>query len=139
MAWAQAGGGGPAGVPARAGDHQRAALVLDEGSLGLGPLPAISTRNVTSVRSALDAWGVTTIVVPLDRDLPVYERGRSRAWAVAFLTAVEGTAPRLEHTAMVWQVSPTTTSSRLPTAATLACEASPLAQVPSCVLRSLTG
>ena len=139
MAWAQAGGGGPAGVPARAGAHQRAALVLDEGSLGLGPPPAISAGNVSSVRDALGAWGVTTIVVPLDRDLPVYERGRSRAWAVAFLTAVEGRAPRLEHSAMVWQVSPTGTSSQLPSATTLGCEAQPIAEVPGCVLRSLTG
>lgn len=141
MAWAQAGGGGPAGVPARAGDHQRAALVLDEGSLGLGPLPSISRGNVHAVRSALVAWGVTTIVVPLDGGLPRYERGRSRPWAVAFMTAVEGTAPHLEHLALVWHATTglSAVRPRPGASAALSCESARILEVPACVLRSLTG
>jgi hypothetical protein len=141
MAWSQAGGGGPAGLPSRAGAHSRAALVLDEGSLGLGPPPAISSANVAAVRAAVVAWGVTTIVVPLDRSLPAYERGRSRAWAIAMFSAVEGAPPSASHHALVWshagQVAARTTA--MPTAASLACAGEDVAHAAGCTVASLAG
>jgi len=102
MRWAQAGGGGPAGVPQRAGRARPGFEVLADASLALGPAPLPTAANLTAVRHALSLWGVTTLVVPDDPGLAVYDRGRGSAYAVGFLTAVLGTPPSFDHDAWVW-------------------------------------
>ncbi len=102
MQWAQAGGGGPTGLPSRAG-HERAGFeVLAAASLALGPAPPLGSAQALAVRHALDAWGVTVVVIPDQSALPRYERGRSTAYAVGLLTAAVGSAPARSHGAWVW-------------------------------------
>jgi hypothetical protein len=104
MHWAQAGGGGPEGQPGRAGSARPGFQVLFDASLPLGRPPIPTTPNLHAVRSALAQWQVTTIVVPNQADLPVYERGRSTAYAVALFTSVMGRPPDYNHSAWVWSV-----------------------------------
>ena len=102
MAWAQAGGGGPQGQPSRAGAARPGFEVLSAASLPLGPAPDPTPANLAAVRQALALWRVTTMVVPDQPELPVYEQGRSTAYAVGFLTAVLGVAPVRDRAAWVW-------------------------------------
>jgi len=102
MRWAQAGGGGPQGQPSRAGAARPGFEVLSAASLPLGPAPDPTSAATADVRRALALWRVTTVVVPDQPDLPRYEQGRSVPYAVAFWTAVLGTAPTSGHAAWVW-------------------------------------
>ena len=77
MRWAQAGGGGPQGQPSRAGAARAGFVVLSRASLPLGPAPLPTRPNLVAVRQALALWRVTTVVVPDQPGLPVYEQGRS--------------------------------------------------------------
>ena len=103
MAWAQAGGGGPQGQPSRAGAARPGFEVLSAASLPLGPAPDPTPVNLAAVRNALAEWQVTTLVVPDQADLPLYEQGRSTAYAVGFLTAALGVAPVHDRAAWVWE------------------------------------
>ncbi|HEX7459623.1 MAG TPA: hypothetical protein VF279_03270, partial [Acidimicrobiales bacterium] len=102
MRWAQAGGGGPEGQPGRAGRARAGFEVLFDASLDLGIAPGPTPAALTAIRRALAVWGVTTIVVPVQADLPLYERGRSSAYAVGLLTAAMGRPPTFGHSAWVW-------------------------------------
>jgi branched-subunit amino acid transport protein len=102
MRWAQAGGGGPQGQPSRAGAARPGFEVLSAASLPLGPAPDPTPTNAVDVRRALALWRVTTMVVPDQPGLPIYEQGRGAAYAVGFVTAVLGTAPTYGHAAWVW-------------------------------------
>ena len=102
MRWAQAGGGGPQGQPSRAGAARPGFEVLSAASLPLGPAPDPTPAAVADVRRALALWRVTTVVVPDQPGLPVYEQGRSTPYAVGFWTSVLGTAPTFDHAAWVW-------------------------------------
>ena len=103
MQWKQAGGGGPQGQPSRAGAARPGFEVLSGASFPLGPAPDPTPANVAAVRQSLALWQVTTLVVPDQPELPVYEQGRSAPYAVGFFTAVLGTAPAYEHSAWVWE------------------------------------
>ena len=59
----------------RAGRARAGFEVLVQASLPLGPPPAPSRSNLTAIREALDVWGVTTIVVPDEPELPLYDAG----------------------------------------------------------------
>ena len=102
MAWAQASGGGPQGQPSRAGGARPGFEVLSAASLPLGPAPVPDPAAVAAVRSALRQWRVTTVVVPDQAGLPVYERGRGGPYAAAFFTAVLGELPVHVDRAWVW-------------------------------------
>ena len=102
MQWAQASGGGPEGQPSRAGAARPGFEVLSAASLPLGPAPVPTPAAVTAVRRALALWRVTTMVVPDQPGLPVYDRGRGAPYAVGFLTAVMGAAPVYRHSAWEW-------------------------------------
>ena len=103
MRWAQASGGGPQGQPSRAGGARGGFVVLSAASLPLGPAPLPTPADVAAVRTALRRWRVTTVVVPDDPGLPVYERGRGGAYGAGFFTAVLGTLPTYVDRAWVWQ------------------------------------
>jgi hypothetical protein len=96
------GGGGPAATAARAGAERAGFEVLNAASVKLKPAPAITPGNLEAARRAIHAWGTTMVVVPDQGELPVYLRGRSDAYAVAFFTAVLDAAPRSVDHAWVW-------------------------------------
>ena len=102
MAWAQASGGGPQGQPYRAGAARPGFEVLSAASLPLGPAPDPTPAHLAAVRDALRIWRVTTVVVPDPARLPLYERGRSGAYASGFFSAVFATPPVYRDSAWVW-------------------------------------
>ena len=67
-----------------------------------GAAPRPTAANLAAVRRALADWRVTTVVVPDQPDLPLYEQGRARAYAVGLFTAALGEAPTYDHSAWVW-------------------------------------
>ncbi len=143
MRWAQAGGGGPEGQPVHAGAARAGFEVLFGASLALATLPAPTPANVAAVREALTTWGVTTVVIPDQPGLPVYEQGRSPTYAVALMTAAIGVAPAYHHAAWVWSSVPRESAPLVvPTAAISACATGAAAtdprpeSVPDCVLGS---
>jgi hypothetical protein len=102
MQWAQAGGGGPEGQPSRAGRARAGFEVLLDASLPLGVAPVPSRSALAAIRGALRQWRVTTIVIPDQTDLPLYEQGRSTAYAVGLFTAAMGRRPAYTDSAWVW-------------------------------------
>ena len=143
MRWAQAGGGGPEGQPGRAGSARAGFEVLFDASIPLGPAPVPSPSNLAAIRGALDQWGVTTIVVPDQDDLPAYEQGRSALYAVGLLTAAMGRPPAYNHSAWVWSAVgrrgapvPMTRSAFEACITGAPAEASSRQAVPSCVLEA---
>ncbi|HEX7442830.1 MAG TPA: hypothetical protein VF320_03025, partial [Acidimicrobiales bacterium] len=145
MAWAQASGGGPQGQPFRAGAARPGFEVLSAASLPLGPAPDPTPANVAAVRDALRLWKVTTVVVPDQPGLPLYEQGRSGAYASGFFTAVLGTLPTYVDSAWVWNdVGAAPAAAPVPGRDFAACTTGPAAAavghlvVPGCVLRAST-
>ncbi len=143
MRWAQAGGGGPEGQPVHAGAAQAGFEVLFGASLALAPLPAPTPANLAAVRRALTTWGVTTVIIPDQPGLPVYEQGRSATYAVGLMTAAIGTRPAYDHAAWVWSSVPRSTAPLVVSnAAFTACTTGAVAadprpeSVPDCVLGS---
>jgi len=102
MSYAMAGGGGPEGLPGRAGDARAGFEVLFGATFALGAPPQPTAANLAAVRRALDDWRVTMVVVPDQPDLPLYDQGRSTAYAVGLFTAALGEAPTYDHSAWVW-------------------------------------
>ena len=143
MAWAQASGGGPQGQPFRAGAARPGFEVLSAASLPLGPAPDPTPSNVAAVRDALRLWKVTTVVVPDQPGLPLYEQGRNGAYASGFFTAVLGSLPTYVDSAWVWDdVGAAPGTAPLTGRAFAACTSGPVAAagghlvVPGCVLRA---
>ena len=143
MRWSQASGGGPQGQPSRAGAARPGFVVLSAASLPLGPAPVPTPAAVAAVRSALRQWRVTTVVVPDQPGLPVYEQGRGGTYGSAFFTAVLGVLPVHVDRAWVWDdVATAAPAAPVPSAAFGRClavppSAGPLA-VPACVLGAST-
>jgi hypothetical protein len=115
--------------------------VLFDASIPLGPAPIPSPSNLAAIRGALDQWGVTTIVVPDQDDVPPYEQGRSAVYAVGLLTAAMGRPPAYSHSAWVWSAVtqrgapvPMTQSAFDACITGAPAEASSRQAVPSCVL-----
>ena len=104
--FAMAGGDGPGSDPAQAGTHRRAQEALMAVS-GAFPPRRIDAASVPEVAAALHDWGVTTVVLPLDRGLPAYDRATEPVAAAALITAATGRAPTSEDGALVWTVDPT--------------------------------
>ena len=141
LPWAQAGGGGPAGEPDRAGRSEPGFEVLVDASLPIGPAPGSDPVTLAAVRQALAAWGVTTIVVPDQPGLPLYAQGRSPDYAAGFFTAVVGRAPRYVDSAWVWSgVTAPSPARPVGPAAFAVCTRGPPAQsasplaIPTCIL-----
>ena len=99
MGYAQVGGGGP-GIE-RPGSEAAGQVVLAQVSFSFTP-PVLGATDPTAVRSALEGWGVTTVVVPDQADLPPYDQIPSVPAAVALLTAATGEPPVRRADAWVW-------------------------------------
>ncbi len=95
-------GGGPQGIAARAGSARQGFTMIGAASFSFGPAPTATASTIDAVRHALAVWGVTTIVVPDQPGLPVYEQDNHVASAVGLLTAAVGRAPRHQADAWVW-------------------------------------
>jgi hypothetical protein len=102
LRYAMAGGGGPGGIPARAGKERAGLEVLNRSSVSFTGPPPLTSRNVGAVRSALQGWGVTMIVVPDPSGLPLYDRGSDVGSAVRLFTAVTGRPPHFHDDAWTW-------------------------------------
>jgi hypothetical protein len=143
MRYAQAGGGGPEGQVGRAGEASTGFAVLLQASLPLGPPPLPSRTNLAAIRHAIEAWGVTTIVIPDQPNLPAYTQGRRPAYAVGLLTAAMGRPPVFDHSAWVWsdvasKGSPISLNERAFNACLTSATSSSASHlaVPTCIVRS---
>jgi hypothetical protein len=104
-------GGGPGGVPQRAGVERPGVEALADATLNLNPSTAFTPATIAAVRQALVSWGVTLVVIPDQPELPSYERGFHTAYAVGLITAALGAGPRYEARAWTWAVRPITSPS----------------------------
>jgi len=102
MPFAMVGGGGPGVTVSRAGPETPGFEVLAKASLPLGPPPQPTTANLEAIRSALTGWGVTTVVVPDQPQMPTYDQGRGVPYGVGLFTAALGQAPVHQAGAWVW-------------------------------------
>jgi hypothetical protein len=102
LTFSMVGGGGPGIVPSRAGPERPGFNVLARASLPLSPPPMPTSANLHAIRQALAGWGVTTVVVPEQLDMPSYNIGRPVPYAVGLFTAALGQPPILESKAWVW-------------------------------------
>jgi hypothetical protein len=98
-----AGGAGPGGVPTRAGKERPGLVVLSAASFSIVGPPAPTAANVDAVRSALEGWGVTLVVVPDPTRLPRYDQGTDPGLALGLFTAAIGRGPEFEDDAWVWK------------------------------------
>ncbi len=102
MHYAMAGGGGPEGVPGRAGPERPGFVLLSSLGFGVTPPPQGSPRQFSAISRALSGWGVTRVVVPSQPGLPGFVRGRDPEYATGFLTAVIGRVPTYTDQAWIW-------------------------------------
>jgi hypothetical protein len=103
MHYSQAGGGGPQGVPSRAGVAKGGFKVLTALTLNYGlPPPTGTPAQYAAVRRALRAWKVDSVVVSTDPRAPLLQQGQDPVYAAAFMTGALGRIPRVEAGAWVW-------------------------------------
>ncbi len=102
MHYSQAGGGGPQGQLSHAGSAAVGFVDLSRLDFGFKPQPGGTAANFAAVRHALAVWGVNTVVIAPDRDVPLLQQGHDPVYAAAFMTAALGRLPTIEAGAWVW-------------------------------------
>jgi hypothetical protein len=102
MPFSMVGGGGPGVTVSRAGPETPGFEVLAKASLPLGPPPQPTTANLEAIRSAMTGWGVTTVVVPDQPQMPTYDQGRGVPYGVGLFTAALGQPPVHQAGAWIW-------------------------------------
>ena len=102
MHYTMAGGGGPAGTAARAGDARPDSRYWIRRRCHWVRPPAPTGPNLRAIRDAMRMWGVTMVVVPDDTGLAQFQTARGAAFGVAFLAAVLGSVPVSQDGAWVW-------------------------------------
>ena len=102
MSYDQAGGGGPEGVPYRAGKQRIAFNTLASLAFGITAPPVGTYSQLLAARKAIAAWGVTMVVVAIPPGDTTVTEGRSPYYAAGFMTAVVGKAPLFYHDAWIW-------------------------------------
>jgi hypothetical protein len=102
LQFAMAGGGGPEGVPQRAGMGRAGMQLLSDSSFSLGVPPQPTKVNIEAIRQALKGWGVTLIVFPDPTVLPRYDQGTNVVSALGLFTVVMGRSPHFVDGAWVW-------------------------------------
>ncbi len=101
MNYSMVGGGGPGGIPPRAGKERVGQTYIGHFSISKGRQDA-TPLVVTAVRQALDDWGVTMVVLPDPDHLPVYEQVHRVRDIVVLMTAATGRPPVRQAGAWVW-------------------------------------
>jgi hypothetical protein len=101
--------GGPGGATTRGGKQRQAenilAIVSSPAYDNVGysaKAKVITPEKIARVRKALAAWGVTTVVIPDEPNLPYYDIVPSDPTAAALITAVVGEPPDYQDGAWVW-------------------------------------
>ncbi|HVB91057.1 MAG TPA: hypothetical protein VND70_03055 [Acidimicrobiales bacterium] len=103
MSYAQAGGGGPQGVSARAGAARAGFDVLAPLAFGVLRGPPVGTPSqLAAVRHAIAVWQVNTVVVATNPTAPLLQQGHDPVYAAGFMTAALGRLPAIESGAWVW-------------------------------------
>lgn len=103
MHFAMVGGGGPEGIASRDGIERPGEVLLGAATYSEFFNPLVFTPNsLSAIRQSLGQWGVTTVVVPDQSDLPVYDQVTSVPFVVGLMTAVVGRAPIHQADAWVW-------------------------------------
>lgn len=109
MGWSMVDEGGPGGATTRGGKQRQAenllAIVSSPTYANVGYSPkakVISSDKIARVRSALEAWKVTTIVIPDEPRLPYYDSIPSVLVASTLMAAATGQQPRYQDGAWVW-------------------------------------
>jgi hypothetical protein len=103
MHFALVGGGGPEGIPSRDGIERPGEMLLGTATYSSFFDPAYyPSTSLVAIRRALRQWGVTTIVVPDQAHLPIYDQVASVPFVVALMTAVVGRPPVHQADAWVW-------------------------------------
>jgi len=140
--YAQAGGAGPQGTPARAGREEPGFLLLAALGFGFNRPPAGTPAQYAAVRRAVRAWKVTTVVIP-DLSGPPTLVGHDPHYAVGFMTAALGQRPVYQDRAWVWpEVDLGRPALPVPVGTLAACNALGVARrrgpstVPACVARA---
>ena len=103
--FAMAGGDGPGSDPSAAGSHRHAEEALTAVS-GSFPPHRLDEASVPALARALHDWRVTTVVLPVDRGLPAYDRPLRPVAAAALVTAATGRLPTVQRDALVWSIDP---------------------------------
>jgi hypothetical protein len=138
MQYSMVGGGGPQSLIARAGKEQTGQTYIGNISISDSDTPQpITPEEIAAVRDALDGWGVTTVVVPDQSGLPVYERVHLVRSIAVLMTAATGQRPVRQSGAWVWtgvqQAGPAVLSSATRLAQ---CSAGPVGGTPASIERS---
>ncbi len=92
-------GPGPGGVANRAGAESAGAAEIAQLSFFR---PDTTTFDAVPIQRAVRAWGVTTIVIPDQSNLPEYMQVPSVTLAAALMTAATGRKPVFQSDAWVW-------------------------------------
>ncbi|MGA3149295.1 MAG: DUF2079 domain-containing protein [Acidimicrobiales bacterium] len=114
MHFSMVGSSGPAGILQRVVKEQAGAAILSDVSEPVGAPEAnsaietiqvhhtIKPDYIPELRQALDEWGVTMVVIPDQRDLPLYDQMPSVTFAAALVSASTGQRPLHQANAWVW-------------------------------------
>jgi hypothetical protein len=117
MHYSMVGQGGPAGILERVGEEHKAAATIAGASASTGLTTSVAPGALFAVRRALSAWSVTTVVIPDESTLPVYDQVHSETFAVALVTAAIGIRPMHQADAWVWYAVQHARPSGLPSVA----------------------
>jgi len=102
MHYSMVGGGGPGVVLPPTSKERAGQSVIGAASFSFVP-PVLRAGDISAVRQALDGWGVTTVVIPDQPDLPAYDQIPSVAFAAGLMTAATGQQPIHQAGAWVWR------------------------------------
>jgi hypothetical protein len=102
MTYSMAGAGGTGANLATAGRELGGQFVLSQVTYDYGLPTTVSSGYVVAVRGALAGWGVTTVVIPNEPDLPAYDQIASTTQAAGLITAATGETPVLVAGAWTW-------------------------------------
>jgi hypothetical protein len=95
-------GGLGAGVSHRAGENQ-GQNVITQVTFAYGTRPNVNSSDIAAVHRALSEWGVTTVVLPDQPELPPYDQVASVPEMAALITAATGARPVHIADAWVWR------------------------------------
>jgi hypothetical protein len=138
MPFAMVGGDGPESVPQRAGKERAGQTYIGAMSLDLRRV-TITPADIRAVRQALDGWGVTLVVVPVSRQVPLYQQVLTLRTTAVVMTAATGQAPQFRAGGWVWSGVNHAGPAVLPSSATLArCASGPQDGTQASIARSDT-